>query len=438
MITFVVLCFFGAALLGYFGKSLAAYEVFPIWFAYFLHAAFAVGQVIYTVEVFGYGDMLTYHHAGEYIAKQVRERPHLMGELIELALQRSPMSFRWVPASGTSTGTLNALSAFASLIVGGSIYTKCLLFSLISFIGKLGFYFGFKAHLPRAYHRRALVASLLVPSLVFWTAGILKESVAVAGLGLMFLLIANFIKSPKLDPWLIFLGAIGATMAAFSKAYVFFPLAIAGAVWFFAERSKQSNGMIQWKLRYVLLGAVLIVVALLGLGRLFPSYSVHNLAEETSQLQHAYTQIDAGSTIEMNEVRVDDGGFRGQLRNTPIAFVSSLFRPFIFEARNAAMFINSLETSALILLLLLVIVRRGVAGSITMTRKEPLLVFCAVYVFVFAVSVGLAAPNLGTLSRYRVPMLPAYWFLLLALLPLARRRKPQGQPPQLRRIPARV
>lgn len=438
MITFVVLCFFGAALLGYFGKSLAAYEVFPIWFAYFLHAAFAVGQVIYTVEVFGYGDMLTYHNAGEYIAKQVRERPQLMADLIELALQQSPMSFRWVPASNTSTGTMNALSAFASLLVGGSIYTKCLIFSLLSFVGKLGFYFGFKAHLPRTLHRRALAASLLIPSLVFWTAGILKESVAVAGLGLMFFTIARLIKTPSLNPWLLGIGALGALMAAFSKSYVFFPLAIGGAVWFFAERSKQAYGIIQWKLRYVSLGGVLVIVALLGLGRLFPSYSLHNLAEETSQLQHAYTKINAGSTIQMNEVRVEDGGFRGQLQNAPIAFVSSLFRPFIFEARNAAMLINSLETSALILLALMVIARRGVGGSIKMARKEPLLVFCVVYVFVFSVSVGLAAPNLGTLSRYRVPMLPPYWFLLLALLPLSKKRGPRSQSPQFRRMPARL
>jgi hypothetical protein len=277
-----------------------------------------------------------------------------------------------------------------------------------------------------------------VPSLVFWTAGILKESVAVAGLGLMFLYLSRFIQSPNFNPSSVALALIGALMAAYSKAYVFFPLAIAGGVWFFAERSRQAHGLIQWKLRYVVLGAIVIVVALLALGRFFPNYSVHNLAEETTQLQHAYTRIDAGSTIEMHQVRVEDGGFRGQLRNTPIAIISSLFRPFLFEARNAAMMINSLETSVLIILIFLVLTRRGIGGTITMTRKEPLLVFCVVYVFVFAVSVGLAAPNLGTLSRYRVPMLPAYWLLLLGLLPLSKRRKLTTQPPHLRRMPIRL
>lgn len=438
MITFFVLFILGAALLGAFGSRLSKNEAPLIWLAYFLHAALSVGQVIYTVEIFGYGDLLTYHYAGEYIARQVRERPQLTAALVELALQRSPMEFNWVPAAGTSTGTMNALSGFASLIVGSSLYTKSLLFALPSFAGKLGFYFGFKAHLPKPYHSRALFACLMVPSLIFWSVGILKESVAVAGLGLMFLLIARFIKSPKLEPWLLAIGATGAVMAAFSKAYVFFPLAIGGAVWFFAERSKQAHGIIKWRLRYVALGGVLIVVALLALGRFFPDYSVHNLAEETTQLQNAYTRIEAGSTIEMTQVRVEDGGFRGQLTNAPIALISSLFRPFIFESRNAAMLVNSLETSALILLLLLIITRRGVGSSIAMARKEPLLVFCVVYVFIFAVSVGLAAPNLGTLSRYRVPMLPAYWFLLLALLPLSKSRKSRAKAPQFRRIPARL
>jgi hypothetical protein len=55
--------------------------------------------------------------------------------------------------------------------------------------------------------------------------------------------------------------------------------------------------------------------------------------------------------------------------------------------------------------------------------NNPVLLFCAVFIVLFGVAVGLAAPNLGTLSRYRVPMMPMYGFLLLSLAAKAKKVK---------------
>ncbi len=56
-------------------------------------------------------------------------------------------------------------------------------------------------------------------------------------------------------------------------------------------------------------------------------------------------------------------------------------------------------------------------------KKSPLLLFCIAFVGSFAVCVGLATSNLGSLSRYRVPMMPFYATLLLVLLQKARTQK---------------
>ena len=60
-------------------------------------------------------------------------------------------------------------------------------------------------------------------------------------------------------------------------------------------------------------------------------------------------------------------------------------------------------------------VRRQIAA-------DPFLVFCLVFVIAFGIAVGLASTNLGTLSRYRSPILPFFVVALIVLRkPLAAR-----------------
>ena len=46
---------------------------------------------------------------------------------------------------------------------------------------------------------------------------------------------------------------------------------------------------------------------------------------------------------------------------------------------------------------------------------NPALMFCFVFVLVLAMGTGLSTANLGTLSRYRAPMMPFFLLLLLIL-----------------------
>ena len=55
---------------------------------------------------------------------------------------------------------------------------------------------------------------------------------------------------------------------------------------------------------------------------------------------------------------------------------------------------------------------------------DPFLVFCTVFVIAFGIAVGLTSTNLGTLSRYRSPILPFFAVLLLVLDGARRARSP--------------
>jgi hypothetical protein len=387
-----------------------------VWLGYAAHAFSAVGQVVITLYYYGGGDMTMYHRHGLLIAKMVRERPSLVGELMLLTLGSESYTFRWVEGAGGSTGAMSGVAGWLALLLNDSLTASCLVIGIFAFLGQYCLYKAFKEHLPVAYHKRALIACFLVPSVVFWSSGILKEAIALGGLGIGLLGVSRLVKSARPSPRSIALLLVGFWVVGLVKAYILFPLAIASLIWFFAERSRKRGEVFKLRLGYLIPGVLLSVAVVAWLGSVYPRFAFEKVAIETAQLQGAYRNIDAGSSYELGDPNART--LTEQLQFAPVALISTLLRPFIFEVHNIVSLINALETSALFIMLSMVTFKTGLRRLWRELRTEPLLLFCAVYVVIFSVAVGLAAPNLGTLSRYRVPMFPAYWLLVLTLLPL--------------------
>ena len=105
----------------------------------------------------------------------------------------------------------------------------------------------------------------------------------------------------------------------------------------------------------------------------------------------------------------------GQLAFAPLALVTSLFRPFLFEADSFLVAVNALETAAILFLTIRALARRGFGGAWRLISESPMLVFFTLFTLGFGVAVGLTTTNLGALSRYRVPLVPFFWGLVLIL-----------------------
>jgi len=424
--SYFILLFFLSVAFAVFTRGFTKVEQKYLWVAFFAHAIFAIGQVLYTVYIYGFGDMLGYHRTGEYLVQMAKSDPRVISDIIALSMGGRDHALYWITGAGSSTGTMSGLSALAGMVLGNSLVSKCLAFSMLAFIGQIGFYLAFKSHLPDRLHRKAMIASLLVPSVIFWSSGIIKEAITIFGLGICLWGVSAGIKSGFFSAGRLIAILLGAWLVVVTKAYVMFAVVLGIGFWFFAELSVRKFGYVKFKLRSLIPVLLFAIFSIFLLGKLIPRYAVTELANETSQLQHAYTTIDAGSSYQMS-VAAPEEGMLGQIKNIPSALTASLFRPFIFESGNLSMLVNSIETTALLFLILYTLRKRGVVNTWKVIRSTPLFVFCFVYVFVFGIAVGLAAPNLGTLSRYRIPMFPAYWMLVLACLPtikspLTRRR----------------
>jgi hypothetical protein len=167
---------------------------------------------------------------------------------------------------------------------------------------------------------------------VYWTSGLLKEALAVAGLGLVTLGLH------RLGTRRIASGAgmalAGVPLLLVSKPYVLFAFVLAGGVWFYWSRAVSRTGGETVEIRplALLVAAGTATVSIVVLGQLFPTYSIESFADQAAHLQTVGAQLDAGS----NYALADPGtrGMAGQLLFAPLALLTALFRPLFFEARN--------------------------------------------------------------------------------------------------------
>ena len=129
------------------------------------------------------GDLLGYHGNGGIIAA------HLASNFGDIAPRLLALLFQTggdelVPyGAGTSTGSMLATAGILSFLFGNSLLASSIFIATGAFYGKLGIYTILRRELAAEYHRAALIGCLLVPSAVFWSGSLLKESVVMSFLG---------------------------------------------------------------------------------------------------------------------------------------------------------------------------------------------------------------------------------------------------------------
>lgn len=388
--------------------------------SYFGHYAAALLLLTMIYQVYGGSDVLWYLSYGEILADAMgRNFDAVAPEVLKLLLQRDSNLPISVMGAGRSTGTMSAVAALTIWSTGGSTYAASFLVAAASFLGKYALHLAIREHF--ANHRvRVAIAMTLLPSVVFWTAGIVKEGVAFAGFGWLIFGVHRLIHSRSSSG--LVPGALGGLVVGLVKGYILFPVVAGAAVWFYWDRAKSAAGTVRIRPGSLVLGMAVGVLGLIALGEIFPRFAFSNLAEEANKLQGVGQRLRAGSNYE-----VVDGpaqGLLGQLAYAPLALLTALFRPMIFEVRNAPMALNALETTAVTFLFIRVLWLRSWSAIWKQVRGEPILMFSLVFILLFGVAVGLATTNLGTLSRYRTPLMPFVCLLVVVLLPFKNAVRP--------------
>jgi hypothetical protein len=389
--------------------------------SFFMHVGFACAQVPLVLSFFGGGDMFLYFSYGEILARMMERDPsHVIPEVTALLVHNRPHLPLMIIGMGTGTGTMSALAAWVFYLLGPSKYAASAVFAMLSLCGKIAIYRAFRANVDPAFRWPVAIAALFVPSFVFWSSGLIKEAVVVAGFGCSFFGLHLWIREGRpVSGWALMTA--GAVPMSLIKPYILFPLVLAGGSWYYWARSLK-RGRVRVRPGHFIVATTLGVGGIVVLGKYFPEYALDNFAARSSELQELGRY--GGSAFALGGEAPTT--LLGQFAYAPAALLTSLFRPLLFEVHNIPALVNAVEMMVLTVLFARILFTRNLGKVRRQIADNPLLVFCVVFVVAFGIAVGLASSNMGTLSRYRSPLLPFFVVLLLVLGKPLRARSPSG------------
>lgn len=419
MLSLLVVFVLGTAATGFVARNFIAPARSLVWLSFGAHLVAASSQVWITTSVYGSGDMTMYHELGGYVARWIEVDPSsAWPETIRLLLRDEAAWFPFdVIRPGDPTGAMVAFSGVLEVLVGDSLLAKCLVVALVSFVAKAAAALSMSRWLPHLQQRVVVGAICLVPSVVYWTCGLLKEAVAVSGACFTLVAVDIWLRGRRITA--LPMGLLGTALVSMSKPFLFLPLTagLSASVYF------RSGRGVALRASSIALGASVAVGGVVLVGQIFPMYAFESALQHAAYLQEVGATVDGGSNYSLGG---GEGSLVGQLSVAPLGALSALFRPLPFEVRNAVMAISAMETS-----LLLVWTWRSLAttdfGRLRQwTMGSGVAMGMLAFVLVCAVAVGISSTNLGTLSRYRVPLVPFAFLLTLAWREI--RRRPVGFP----------
>jgi hypothetical protein len=260
----------------------------------------------------------------------------------------------------------------------------------------------------------AMIAFLFFPSITFWSAGLIKETVAMAGLYFICGLFVRVWFRQSVTIIGIVTGILFAYLLWQLKYYfagIFLAVVAATLVYRVASRKFENaftgkRGLIVW--------FVFLTVFIGGVTLLHPNFQSHRLLGVLVKNYEAFHQLSKpDGAIVFHDL---EPTLVSIILHSPKALFSGLFRPFLWEANNV--FSIAIGVENLFLLILTFIALRYVS-NIFMSNVRVLLVAIVVYVILLAIFITLSTPNFGTLARYRVGYLPFFVFLILLAPPVS-------------------
>ena len=308
------------------------------------------------------------------------------------------------------------LAFFPSLLFLNSYLCISLCMAFFAMGGAIRLFKTFYHYYPSARKELAL-ATLFLPSVGFWSAGLLKDTICFGCVGfIVYGVFRIFIKKDKIfysSLWIIICSFLLYTI----KAYIFLVLLMVLTIWIFAETNKLIK---ERTLRQVF--ALLTFSIGLAVGALLFQYFTTQDAVRQYQLDNIVTTAEyQRSNYEAIDKMSDNGSsyYSVNTSNPALLALNSIgatfFRPFVWEVKSVAAIFSAMEAAAFLLLTVNLFFKRGVFQPFRLIFKDPRILMCFVFAMVFAVGVGASTANFGALSRYKIPCMPFYMIMILLL-----------------------
>ena len=288
-------------------------------------------------------------------------------------------------------------NAFIRLFSFGHIYVHNVFINFISLLGLMALFRFFKPLFIQ--NTKVLFYTLfLIPSVLFWGSGLLKEGLILFGLGFLLLSIQQLFI--KLKWYHLPLISASIVVLLYSKLYVIAALSLPLLGYFYYTKLSKNKPVLSYV--YALLTITILLVSLWVTNHKFNPVGI--MVEKQHEFIRYITYFPTNSSFEIPKLSNGLSIFK----YTPNAWVNTFIRPYLWESKSPFVLLSSLENLLFIGLFM-------VALFFPNKKREHLfyVIFCLSFVFILFTIIGLMIPIFGALVRYKVPALP---FLAIALL----------------------
>ena len=312
------------------------------------------------------------------------------------------------------------------ILASQSFIVTAILLAWICYSGIWRLYLLFNVQFPKL-EKELSISILFIPSVVFWGAGLLKDTITLSAVCWFSYDFFYFFIRNKYSVGRGVKIFVASFLLISIKPYIFFALLPGSIVWLLNEKLKKVKS----KLFRFIAGPLLIsfglfsgIFALTKMGSFLGEYSVDNVLNKAvvsnfDQKQDYY----GGNSFDIGDF---DPSIQGVLSKAHLAITATLFRPFLWEARNPVMILSGLENTYILILTLFLIIKLKISNFFILISEQPLVLFSMMFSLFFAFSVGLATSNFGTLVRLKIPCIPFFvssLFILRHLYELKYKKK---------------
>lgn len=391
---------------------------------------------------------------------------HLVGNNTQIQMAIWNSSFD--PVIFNSSRTMIILNAIIRLFSFGNFYVHIVFFCFFSFIGLVGLFKSFDRHFPTKT-KRLIIGIFLVPTVLFWTSTVLKETLAIGIVGLIIYL-TDFGLSRSLS-WkhkIVLAFLFGSLF--FVKIYVALALIPVILVNMIISRSSTKMILIKYVAVFIFLASFAYAITLVNndynllqlisnkqvnaisearggvflvndknficvdyysqneilssqedgtykiySGSKYLSWKLDNMTDTTfifnssdsAKYKILYAQKPAHSVVNLKRLKPE---LMDYIFHSPFAIINVLSRPSIFEISSWLHLVVAIENLWILLLIILSIIFYDKKNH----EKKEILLFALLFSIILFLLIGFTSPVMGAMIRYRT--IGLVFFIPLCLL----------------------
>lgn len=403
----------------------------------FLQRYFITGLALKLICGLGFGWVYVYYYGGGDTQLYFRGASVIYKELIS-GNSGIDIFFndQLMPAASQTTLFTQRFAGLFNIPALNSYWACTLFFSTLSFAGQWLLFISFFRQFPKL-HKPLAIAILFIPGVIFWSSGIMKDSISMLFIGVVVYAIQNIFiyNSKKIISAL--LAITGFYVLVNVKTYIALALLVSislYAILVLKDRIKFTTA----KVLVLPIASVLIIAAAIltmnKIGESLQRYSFENIIE-TAQVYQGY-QYRTSISGRGSEVRTGSSYSLGEINyNSPFSIISkflpavnvTFFRPYIWEVKNPVMLLSALESTAILIFTLLVFFRTGFRNFFVLIISKKEILFCFSFALIFGFAVGFTTYNFGSLVRYKSPCIPFFLIALVLINQYAQEKKKARQ-----------